>query len=462
MATYDLAVLGGGPAGYVGAIRAAQLGKKVVVIEKERAGGTCLNWGCIPSKSLLKNAEVYQHILHAEDYGITTGKVSFDFAKVIGRSRNVSDRIAKGVEFLLKAKKVDYLVGEGKLGSDRKIKVKTADGKSQTVEATNVMLATGCLPRVLPGLKVDGKVVMTSREALEMKKQPKSIIILGAGAIGVEFAYFLNSFGTKVTLVEMKPRVLPIEDEEISDLLGKNLAKQGIIILTDTAMESATASATGVKVKLGGKNAKTIEADALLCAVGVQANLDGALDAGVKLELDRGYVKTDARYKTSMPGVFAAGDIIGPPWLAHVASFEAIEAVNGIFDAKYQPKKVTTFPGCTYCQPQVASIGLTEAAAKEKKLKFKVGRFPYRASGRAVASGDSEGLVKILIGEPHGEILGAHIIGAEATELIAEVGLGMTLEATADEIAHTIHAHPTLTEMIKEATEAAVGHAIHI
>ena len=324
MAIYDLAFLGGGPAGYVGAIRAAQLGKKVIVIEKERAGGTCLNWGCIPSKSLLKNAEIYQHILHAEEYGISTGKVSFDFAKVMGRSRNVSDRIAKGVEFLLKAKKVDYLVGEGKLGADRKIKVKTADGKSQVIEATNVMLATGCVPRVLPGMKVDG------------------------------------------------------------------------------------------------------------------------------------------RYKSSMAGVFAAGDIIGPPWLAHVASFEAIEAVNGIFDAKYQPKKVGIFPGCTYCQPQVASIGLTEAAAKEKKLKFKVGRFPYRASGRAVASGDSEGMVKILIGEPHGEILGAHIIGAEATELIAEVGLGMTLEATADEIAHTIHAHPTLTEMIKEATEAAVGHAIHI
>jgi dihydrolipoamide dehydrogenase len=325
-----------------------------------------------------------------------------------------------------------------------------------------VLLATGCVPRVLPGLKVDGKKVMTSREALEMKKQPKSIVILGAGAIGVEFAYFLNSFGTKVTLVEMKSRVLPIEDEEISDLLGKSLAKQGVTILTDASMESCTVTPTGVKVKLAGKNAQTVEAEALLCAVGVQANLENALDAGVKLELDRGYVKTDARYKTSMAGVFAAGDIIGPPWLAHVASFEAIEAVNGIFDPKAQPKKVTVFPGCTYCQPQVASIGLTEAAAKEKKLKFKVGRFPYRASGRAVASGDSEGLVKILIGEPHGEILGAHIIGAEATELIAEVGLGMTLEATADEIAHTIHAHPTLTEMIKEATEAAVGHAIHI
>ncbi len=462
MATYDLAFLGGGPAGYVGAIRAAQLGKKVIVIEKERAGGTCLNWGCIPSKSLLKNAEVYQHILHAEDFGITTGKVSFDFAKVMGRSRSVSDRIAKGVEFLLKAKKVDYLVGQGQMGIDRKIKVKAADGKTQVIEATNVMLATGCVPRVLPGMKVDGKVVMTSREALEMKKQPKSIVILGAGAIGVEFAYFLHSFGTKVTLVEMKPRVLPIEDEEISDMLGKNLAKQGIEILTETSMESVTASASGVKVKLSGKNAKTIEADALLCAVGVQANLDGALEAGVKLELEKGYVKVDGRYKSSMAGVFAAGDIIGPPWLAHVASFEAIEAVNGIFDTKYQPKKVGVFPGCTYCQPQVASIGLTEAAAKEKKLKFKVGRFPYRASGRAVASGDSEGMVKILIGEPHGEILGAHIIGAEATELIGEVGLGMTLEATADEIAGTIHAHPTLTEMIKEATEAAVGHAIHI
>jgi dihydrolipoamide dehydrogenase len=311
-------------------------------------------------------------------------------------------------------------------------------------------------------MKVDGKVVMTSREALEMKKQPKSIVILGAGAIGVEFAYFLSSFGTKVTLVEMKPRVLPIEDEEISDILGKSLTKQGIEILTESKMESVTASATGVKVKLSGKNAKTIEADALLCAVGVQANLEGALDAGVKLDLEQGYVKVDGRYKSSMAGVFAAGDIIGPPWLAHVASFEAIEAVNGIFDAKYQPKKVGIFPGCTYCQPQVASIGLTEAAAKEKKLKFKVGRFPYRASGRAVASGDSEGMVKILIGEPHGEILGAHIIGAEATELIGEVGLGMTLEATADEIAGTIHAHPTLTEMIKEATEAAVGHAIHI
>ncbi len=463
---YDLIVIGGGPAGYVGAIRAAQLGKKVVCVEMERAGGTCLNWGCIPTKALLKSAEIKQLLGHVADYGLSIeGDVKFDFAKIMGRSRTVSDTMAKGIEYLFKSKKVDYVVGKAQIQSPadagiKKVVVTGADGKTQTLTGKAILIATGAKPRKLPGVEVDGVKVMTSREALATKTLPKSIIILGAGAIGCEFAYFFNAFGAKVTIIEMLPQILPVEDAEVAELLKKTFIKNGIEILVDTKVEKTEVGAKGVKLTVAG--GKVLEADHLLVSIGIEANLDGLLGAGVKLDVDRGYLKTNDRYETSIKGIYGAGDIIGPPWLAHVASHEAVEAVEGLFVPGKKPHKVTNFPGCTYCQPQVASIGVTEKKAKEQGLKFKVGKFPYRASGKAVAAGDPEGFVKLIIGEPHGEILGAHIIGADATELIAELGLAITLEATTDELSSTIHAHPTLSEMVHEAGLAAEGKPIHI
>jgi dihydrolipoamide dehydrogenase len=463
---YDLIVIGGGPAGYVGAIRAAQLGKKVVCVEMERAGGTCLNWGCIPTKALLKSAEIKQLLGHVGDYGLSLGgEVSFDFAKIMGRSRTVSDTMAKGIEYLFKSKKVDYVVGKAQIqgpadGAIKKVVVKDTAGKETTLTGKAILICTGAKPRQLPGVPVDGEKVLTSREALANKVLPKSILILGAGAIGAEFAYFFNAFGSKVTLIEMLPQILPVEDAEVADLLKKSFIKQGIDVLVDTKVEKTEILPKGVKLTITG--GKTLEADHLLVSIGIEANLDGLLGNGVKFDVDRGYLKTNDRYETSIKGIYGAGDIIGPPWLAHVASHEAVEAVEGLFVKGKKPHKVVNFPGCTYCQPQVASIGVTEKKAKEQNLKFKVGKFPYRASGKAVAAGDPEGFVKLIIGEPHGEILGAHIIGADATELIAELGLAMTLEATTDELSSTIHAHPTLSEMVHEAGLAAEGKPIHI
>jgi len=458
---YDLIVIGGGPAGYVGAIRAAQLGKKVVCVEMERAGGTCLNWGCIPTKALLKSAEVKQLLGHVGDFGISlTGEVKFDFAKVMQRSREVSDQMARGIEYLFKSKKVDYVVGKAQIQTDKKVIVTGADGKTQTLTGKSILIATGAKARQLPGIKVDGERILTSLEALAIKALPKSILILGAGAIGCEFAYFFNAFGSKVTLIEMLPQILPVEDTEIAELLKRQFVKSGIEVLTDTKVEKTEVSAKTVKVTLSGN--KTLEADHLLIAIGVEANVAGLLAPGVKIDLDRGFIVTNERYETSVKGIYAAGDIIGPPWLAHVASHEAVEMVEGLFIPGKKPHKVTVFPGCTYCQPQVASIGLTEKKAKEQGIKFKVGKFPYKASGKAVAVGDSEGFVKLILGEPHGEILGAHIIGADATELIAVLGLAITLEATTDELNTTIHAHPTLSEMIHEAALAGEGKPIHI
>jgi dihydrolipoamide dehydrogenase len=463
---YDLIIIGGGPAGYVGAIRAAQLGKKVVCVEMERAGGTCLNWGCIPTKALLKSAELKQLLGHIGDYGLSiNGEVGVDFPKVMQRSRGVSDQMAKGVEYLFKTKKVDYVVGKAQIqspadGAIKKVVVTGADGKTQTLTGKAILICTGAKARALPGVKVDGDKVITSREALAIKTLPKSIIILGAGAIGCEFAYFFNAFGSKVTILEMLPQILPVEDAEVAELLKRSFTKQGIEIFTDTKVEKTEVGGKGVKLTVAG--GKTFEADHLLVAIGVEAQLDGLLGAGLKLELDRGYLKTNDRYETSVKGIYGAGDIIGPPWLAHVASHEAVEAVEGLFVPGKKPHKVIVFPGCTYCQPQVASVGLTEKAAKEKNLKYKVGKFPYKASGKAVAAGDSEGFVKVLLGEKYGEILGAHIIGADATELIAEYTLAMSSELTADEINASIHAHPTLAEMNHEAVLAAEGKPIHI
>ena len=457
---YDLIIIGGGPAGYVGAIRAAQLGKRVAVVEKERAGGTCLNWGCIPTKALLKNAELYSLIgHHAADFGLEVSGLQYDWDKVIGRSRKVADKLAGGIEFLFKKNKVDYIKGDASVPKAGAVEVKGTDGKEQTLTAAKILIATGVVTREMPGFAFNGTSVIGSRHALALAKQPKELIVIGAGAIGIEFAYFFNAFGTKVTVVEMMPNILPVEDTEVSVALEKSLANQGIRILTGTKVEKATATKEGVKITVSGGANETLSADVALVAIGVSPLLPGGA-APFKLD-DRGYLAVNDRYETSIPGVYAAGDIIGPPWLAHVASWEAVQAVEGMF-GKRTPARKRTFPGCTYCQPQVASVGLTERAAKEKGLKLKIGKFPFQASGKALAVGETEGFVKLLFNEPHGELVGAHIIGADATEMIAEMGLAITLEATYDDIASTIHAHPTLSESMFEATEAALGHAIHI
>ncbi len=461
---YDLVVLGGGPAGYAAAIRAGQLGKKVVCIESERAGGTCLNWGCIPSKALLKTAELYSKLKHLEDFGLSCQKPSFDFEKVIARSRTVSDKMAKGIEFLFKKNNVEYVVGSGRISVPGMVEVIDGPDKGKFFKTANTMIATGCRARCLPGVEVDGERVMTSREALVAKKLPKSIVILGAGAIGAEFAYFFNSLGSEVTLVEMLPQVLPQEDQEVARTVERSFKKQGMKVRTSTKLDDVEVQKRGVKFTFNPEKGKAEkgQAEALLVAIGVVPNLEKALSPKVRIDLDdRGYVKVGDNYETNLKGVYAAGDIIGPPWLAHTATYEAVQAVNGMFGAG-KPKRVTLFPACTYCQPQVASQGMTEQALKEKGIGYKLGKFPFTASGKAVASGESDGFIKMLISEEDGEILGVHIVGAEATELIAEYGLAMSLEATAEEIHGTIHAHPTLSEGLGEAAAAVSGEAIHI
>jgi dihydrolipoamide dehydrogenase len=457
---YDLLVIGGGPAGYVGAIRAAQLGKKVAVVEMDRAGGTCLNWGCLPTKSLLRNAELYHLMKHkAGEFGFAFDNLTFDWSKVIGRSRKVSDKLAGGIEFLFKKNKIDYIRGKGTLTAPGKVEVTANDGTKSSLEAAKILIATGCVTRELPNFPFNGKSVVGSHDAMILPTQPKEIIIIGAGAIGIEFAYFFHAFGTKVTVVEMMPNILPVEDTDVSVALEKSFKRLGINCLTSTKVTGTKATEAGVEITVeNATGTKVLTGDVCLVAIGVSPLLPGGM--APKLT-DRGYIQVDARYQTSLKEVYAAGDIIGPPWLAHVASFEAIQAVEGMF-TDHKPKKVSTFPGCTYCQPQVASVGLTERAAKEKGLKYKVGTFPFQAIGKALAVGETDGFVKLIVGEKHGEILGAHIIGSEATEMIAELGLAITLEATLEEIEATIHAHPTLAEAVHEAANAAEGKAIHM
>jgi len=459
---YDLIVIGGGPAGYAAGIRAGQLGHRALVIEKERAGGTCLNWGCIPSKALLKSAEAYQAALHSETFGFTCKEIEVDFAQVMARSRSVADQMGGGIEFLFKKNKVDYVVGSAKLIEPGLVEVTDGDHAGSSIKGDRVMIATGCKPRTLEEVPVDGSRIMTSREALAMKEMPASIAILGAGAIGAEFAYFLNAFGCKVTLIEMLPNVLPVEDAEISKALGKAFVKQGIDCRTNTRVDQIEVVDDGVTLALHSeKGDEAIQVESVLLAIGVVPNLQGVLADTCKVELSRGYVQVDETYQTSLPGVYAAGDIIGPPWLAHVATYRAVQAVNGMF-GHADPIPMSAFPGCTYCQPQVASIGVTEEKAKEEGIAYKIGKFPFAASGKAVAVNHPEGFVKIIVGEKYGEILGAHIIGSDATELITEYGLGMKLEATIDEIHQTIHAHPTMSEALAEAAASVNGEAIHI
>ena len=459
---YDLIVIGGGPAGYAAGIRAGQLGQHALVIEKERAGGTCLNWGCIPSKALLKSAEAYQAALHSETFGFTCKEIEVDFAKVMKRSRDVADQMGGGIEYLFKKNKVDYLVGTGRLLEPGVVEVVNGEKSGTKLSASKVMIATGCKPRTLEEIPVDGNRIMTSRDALAMKEMPESIAILGAGAIGAEFAYFLNAFGSKVTLIEMLPSILPIEDKEVSKALEKAFLKQGIDCRVSTRVDKIELIESGVSLTLNNAQGEDlINVDSVLLAIGVVPNLENVLSDSCKIDLHRGYIKVDENYQTSLENVYATGDIIGPPWLAHVATFRAVQAVNGMFNHA-KPISMDSFPGCTYCQPQVASIGLTEEMAMEKGVPYKVGKFPFAASGKAVAVNHPEGFVKVLVDEKYGEILGAHIIGSDATELITEYGLAMKLEATVDEIHHTIHAHPTMSEALAEAAASVSGEAIHI
>jgi dihydrolipoamide dehydrogenase len=455
---YDLAVLGSGPGGYVAAIRAAQLKLKVVVVERAELGGICANWGCIPTKALLRTAELLEHIEHAGDLGIKVeGSVKPDFDKTIARSRQIADRQAKGVEYLFKKNKIDVVRGSGKVVKQAGKIVLTVDGKP--IEATNILLATGARPKPLPGIEHDGSAVISYREAMSLKKQPKSIIIIGAGAIGIEFAYFYAAVGTKVTVVEVLPHILPVEDEEVSVALKKTLEKQGMTILTGAKVEKLE-KGPPVKVTVGGK---VYEADVCLLAAGVRGNVEGIGLEECGIKVDRGFIAVDQKtYRTNVEHIFAIGDVLGPPMLAHKASAEGIACVEGIANHTVHAVDYQAIPGCTYCHPEVASVGLTEAKAKEKGLKYRVGRFPFKASGKAMAASETEGFVKVLVGAEHGELLGAHILGGASTDMVATLTMAMTAELTADEILSTVWAHPTYAEAIKEAVADAYGEAIDI
>jgi len=459
---FDLVIIGSGPGGYVAAIRAAQLGLKTAVVERDKIGGVCLNWGCIPTKALLRSAEVYHHAKNAGEFGINYSDVSFDFSKIIKRSRDVALRNSKGVEYLFKKNKVELISGLGKIVKKGTIEISREGKAVETIEAPNIIVATGARPRSLPNIIFDGKKIITSTEAMTPSQLPSSLAIIGAGAIGVEFAYFYNAFGTKVTLIEMMPNILPIEDVEISKLLESNFKKSGIEILTQAKVENVTpGEKTTVTVSMkDGK--KEITADVVLVAVGVQGNVEniGLESAGV--EIERGWIKVDDFGRTNIPGIYAIGDVAGPPWLAHVASKEGVVCVEAIAGKNPQPIDWDNIPGCTYCQPQVASIGLTEEKAIANGYTINVGRFPFTASGKARAIGETDGLVKLIFDMKYGELLGAHILGADATEMIAELGVAKALGTTPDGIINTIHAHPTLSEAVMEAAENAVGQAIHI
>ncbi|GMV78694.1 MAG: dihydrolipoyl dehydrogenase [Chitinophagaceae bacterium] len=467
--TYDVVVIGSGPGGYPAAIRASQLGFKVAVIEKESLGGICLNWGCIPTKALLKSAQVNEYIKHSTDYGINaTG--SADFNAVIKRSRGVADKMSKGVQFLMKKNKIDVIMGYGKVKGKGQVEVTATDGSKQIVECKYIVIATGGRSRELPNLKQDGNKVIGYREAMVLANQPKSMIIVGSGAIGVEFAYVYNSMGTKVTIVEFMPRIVPVEDEDISKELEKQYKKQGIEIMTNSSVESVDTTGAGVKalVKKQDGSTITLEADVLLSAVGVVANLEniGLEENGIKAE--KGKIIVDKYQQTSLAGVYAIGDCTPGQALAHVASKEGINAAEHM---AYLEKKhhhlpeamdYNNIPGCTYCIPEISSVGYTEKAAKEAGYEIKVGKFPFVASGKAVAGGATEGFVKVIFDAKYGEFLGCHMIGAGVTDLIAEAVVARKLETTAHEILNAVHPHPTMSEGLKEAVAAAYGEAIDI
>ena len=459
---FDVTVIGGGPGGYVAAIRAAQLGMNVGLIERDRLGGICLNWGCIPSKALLKSAELYNSFKKAGDFGISFSDLKFDFTKIIKRSRDVADRVSKGVEYLMKKNKIEVISGSAKLTGRNSIEV-SKDGKVvDTIKTKFTLLATGGRPRSIPGVTIDRKKVITSTEAMTLPELPKALLVIGGGAIGIEFAYFYNSLGTKVTVVEMLPSVLPKEDKEITKLLESSLKKQGIEILTNAKVESVVVG-NDVALKVSTKDGvQELKGDVALMAVGVQGNVEnlGLETLGVKV--DKGAILVDKFGKSNVEGIYAIGDVSGAPWLAHAASHQGIIAAEHLAGKAMHGFDRSNIPSCTYCQPQVASVGMTEEGAIAAGHRVKVGRFPFRPLGKAMAIGETEGIVKLVFDEKYGELLGAHIIGSEATELIAELGLARALESTNEELFRTMHAHPTLSEAIMEAAGDAFGQAINI
>lgn len=465
---YDVVVLGSGPGGYVAAIRASQLGLKTAIIEKESLGGICLNWGCIPTKALLKSAQVANDIRHAESYGIeATGTPRFD--AIIKRSRGVADKMSKGVNFLMRKNKIDVIMGFGKLTAPGKLEVTDAEGKKQIVEGRHIIVATGGRSRELPSLKQDGKKIIGYREGMSLPTQPKSIIIVGSGAIGVEFGYFYNSIGTKVTIVEFLPRVVPVEDEEVSKELEKNFKKQGIEIMTSSEVTSVDTSGNGVKATVKTASGEvTLEADIVLSAVGVAANIEGIGLETLGVKTDKGKISVDKYYKTNVAGVYAIGDCVPGQALAHVASKEAIICVEAIAhgEKKYnhqpEPLDYGNVPGCTYCYPEIASVGFTEKQAKEAGYEIKVGKFPLSASGKASAAGHAEGFIKVIFDAKYGEWLGTHAIGYNVTEIIAQTVTARKLETTHHEVLNSIHPHPTISESVKDAIEVAYGEAIHL
>ena len=462
--SYDLIVIGSGPGGYVAAIRASQLGLKVAVVERSELGGICLNWGCIPTKALLKSAQVFEYLKHAADYGIKVSGGEADFGAVVKRSREVADGMSKGVTFLMKKNKIDVIKGFGTVKPGKKVEVKDDAGKLSTLDAKHIIIAVGARSRQLPNLTQDGKKIIGYREAMVLPKQPKTMVVVGSGAIGVEFAYFYATLGTKVTVVEFLPAIVPVEDDDISKQLERSFKKIGIDVMTSSSVESVDTKGEGCKVKI--KTAKgeelILSCDIVLSAVGIQANLEGMGLEDVGIATDKGKILTNPYYQTNIPGYYAIGDCVGGQALAHVASAEGIICVEKIAGQSPEPLDYNNIPGCTYCSPEIASVGYTEKAAKEKGYEIKVGKFPFSASGKASAAGVKDGFVKVIFDAKYGEFMGAHLIGANVTEMIAEVVAARKLECTGHDIIKTVHPHPTMSEAIMEAAAAAYGEVIHL
>jgi dihydrolipoamide dehydrogenase len=460
---YDVIIIGSGPGGYVAAIRASQLGLKTAIVERESLGGICLNWGCIPTKALLKSAQVFEYINHAAEYGIKTAPAEADFGAVIKRSRGVADGMSKGVQFLMKKNKIDVIMGTAKVKPGNKVEVKGADGTQQELTAKNIIVATGGRSKELPSVKQDGKKVIGYRQAMVLPEQPKSMVIVGSGAIGVEFAYFYATMGTKVTVVEFLDNIVPVEDEDISKQLLRSFKKVGIEVMTSSSVESVDTSGAGCKVQVKtASGMQTIECDIVLSAAGVVANIEniGLEETGIKTE--KGKVVVDEFYNTSVKGYYAIGDIVGGQALAHVASAEGIICVEKIAGHNPEPLDYNNIPGCTYCSPEIASVGYTEKAAKAAGYELKIGKFPFSASGKASAAGVKDGFIKMIYDAKYGELLGAHMIGANVTEMIAEIVVARKLETTGHEILKSVHPHPTMSEAIMEATADAYGEVIHL
>jgi dihydrolipoamide dehydrogenase len=463
MSTFDVIVLGSGPGGYVTAIRASQLGFKTAIIEKENLGGVCLNWGCIPTKALLKSAQVFNYLQHAADYGLKVNEADKDFEAVVSRSRKVAEGMSNGVKFLMKKNKIEVLEGYGTLKSGRKVSVKDTEGKETTYEASHIIIATGARSRELPSLPQDGKKIIGYRKAMTLEKQPKKMIVVGSGAIGVEFAYFYNAMGTEVTVVEYLPNIVPVEDEEVSKQLERSFKKSGIKVMTSAEVTSVDTSGEGVKATVKtDKGEKVLEADIVLSAVGIKTNIENIGLEEVGIATDRDKIMVNDYYQTNIPGYYAIGDVTAGPALAHVASAEGILCVEKISGMHVEPLDYGNIPGCTYCSPEVASVGLTEKQAREKGYDIKVGKFPFSASGKAKAAGTPEGFVKVIFDAKYGEWLGCHMIGAGVTDMIAEAVVGRKLETTGHEILKAVHPHPTMSEAVMEAVADAYDEVIHL